>query len=109
MYYFSIPADFKVSTLHYIKEINSKYKNAIIYETYGQLSVENIIGSGRASDLIPNIDICCLKHYIEESKRLGINFNYTLNASCLGNAEFSRKGINQIREFLILLKTLEFD
>lgn len=106
MYYFSIPADFKVSTLHHIKEINSKYKNAIIYETYGQLSVENIIGSGRASDLIPNIDIGCLKHYIEESKRLGINFNYTLNASCLGNAEFSRKGISQIREFLLKLKDI---
>lgn len=104
MQYYSVPADFKSRTLHQIDEINQHSPTAKIYETYGQVTVGNIIGSGRANDLLPSINMQELKCYIKESERCGIGFNYTLNTTCLGNREFSAEGVTEIQEFLYRLK-----
>ena len=53
---YSIPADFNLETINRIEILNSQYENSKITETYGQISVDNIYGSGRANDLIPQVD-----------------------------------------------------
>lgn len=98
--YFNIPADFKNATIDKYADLNDKYTDSQVIETYGQITLGNRIGSGRAYDLLPQIDLACLKAYIEYSKDKGIGFNYTLNTTCMGNMEFTQEGINKILQFL---------
>lgn len=100
MKYFNIPADFKKSTIDRYVELNQKYDDSKVWETYGQITVNNIFGSGRPVDLLPDIDFNALEEYVTYGKKQGIGFNYTLNATCLGNKEFTEDGLNQIVQFL---------
>ena len=97
---FTVPCDFKVSTLNKLDALNHIYTNARVSETYGQITVNNPIGSGRAGNLIPQADIQMLADYIAYSNQKGIGFNYTLNPSCLGNMEFSKDGLKTITNFI---------
>ncbi len=100
MKYFNVPADFKEETIDRYAALNKKYRDSKVTETYGQITVGNSMGSGRAYDLIPKVDIGRLKSYIEYSKEKDIAFNYTLNATCIGNREFSAEGAAEITAFL---------
>jgi len=100
MKYFNIPADFKTETIDRYDELNQQYSDSRVVETYGQITLGNRIGSGRAYDLIPKIDINELGRYIAYSKKKNIGFNYTLNTTCMGNKEFSKDGVREIIEFL---------
>ena len=98
--YFNVPADFNNTTIDKYADLNEKYTDSQVIETYGQITIGNRIGSGRAYDLLPQIDMNCLRKYIAYCKNKGIGFNYTLNTTCMGNMEFTPKGINKILEFL---------
>jgi hypothetical protein len=100
MRYFTIPADFKKSSIDIYSEMNHKYSNSQLVEIYGQIIKGKIMNSGRISDSIPDISFLELKDYIGYSKEKGINFNYTFNASCLGNYEFTSKGILEVKSFI---------
>lgn len=97
MIYMNVPADFRVDTLNQFDRLNQKYSDAKISETYGQVSVgAGDMGSGRPADLLPKADWIALENYIAASKKYGIDFNYTMNATCLGNKEFTEQGVNGI-------------
>lgn len=100
MQYFSVPADFKEETLRIYDKINKTYPNGHIAETYGQITVDNPYGSGRAQNLLPVVDIQTMRHYIEYSNRLNIRFNYILNSTCLGNQELTQTGVQDLRRFI---------
>lgn len=100
MKYFNIPADFRNETIDRYDQLNSTYTDSKVIETYGQITIGNIVGSGRAYDLIPEINLQKLKDYIEYSKKKKIEFNYTLNTTCVGNMEFTKEGIAKIIGFL---------
>lgn len=100
MKYFNVPADFKNETIEQYAKLNNEYDDSRVHETYGQITVGNCIGSGRAYDLLPKVDINQLKSYISYSKKNNIGFNYTLNTTCMGNMEFSKEGISRIVQFL---------
>ncbi|GKX31192.1 peptidase U32 [Vallitalea longa] len=100
MKYYVVPADFKTETIDKYYKLNNTYSDSKVIETYGQLTIGNSLGSGRAGDLIPKIDIHGLKNYISYSRDKGIGFSYTLNATCLGNREFEEEGIEEILGFL---------
>lgn len=100
MKYFNVPADFKFETIDEYDRLNNLYEDAQIKETYGQLTINNIFGSGRPSDLIPKVDLNKLEKYVAYSRKRNIDFNYTLNATCLGNLEFSEAGLTKIDRFL---------
>ena len=100
MRYFTIPADFKKSSIDLYSKMNSEYLNSQLVETYGQIVTGKIMNSGRLSDSIPDITFQELKNYIEYSGEKGIKFNYTFNASCLGNYEFTSEGISEIKSFI---------
>lgn len=109
MKFFSLPADFKKETIDQYHKLNMQYRDSKVVETYGQITIGNTIGSGRASDLIPKIDMSMLEKYVEYSKSKNIGFNYTLNATCLGNAEFTVEGMKKIDKFLDELYDIGID
>lgn len=109
MKYFNVPADFKKTTIDKFAELNQKYEDSKVWETYGQITVNNVFGSGRPVDLLPDIDYHALDEYAEYSRKHGIGFNYTLNATCLGNKEFTDDGIRKIVKLLDRLYEMGID
>jgi collagenase-like PrtC family protease len=97
---FSVPADFKEKTIDAYGELNSKYPHACVKEVYGQATVGVPFGSGRNSRDLPGIDLKALQKYAAYCTEKGIDFNYTFNASCMDNREFTERGINSINRFL---------
>lgn len=100
MKYFSLPSDFKVETLERYHAINQEYEHSMVAETYGQLTAANVLNSGRVIEGLPQADYGKLEQYVSDSKKWGIDFNYTLNPSCMGNLEFSDQGIREIKKLL---------
>lgn len=100
---YSVPADYKYETLKKYWELNMEYPDKVS-ETYGQLNCsDNNFGSGRDSEHTPYCDLKILEKYIGRSERMGIEFNYLFNASCLSNYEFSERGITHILSFFTTL------
>lgn len=93
---FTLPADFKEETIRKYVELNMTMSNASIFETYGQITAGDLIYSGRMSDSLPTVDMKLLEKYVKTSKKYGIEFNYTFNASCMGNYENSKEGCSKI-------------
>jgi collagenase-like PrtC family protease len=100
MRYFTIAADFKNETIDAYEDLNNKYHNSKVIETYGQVTVGNVLNSGRPCSVLPQIDLSMLEKYINYCNKKGIKFNYTFNASSLGNIEFSEEGIKELYYFL---------
>ena len=93
---FSIPADFKTQTIHNICNLHQQYKHRVI-EVYGQLTSCDMIYSAKEIPSLPAVDEKQLQAYIKMCHANGILFNYTLNASCLGNLEFRYDGIRMLK------------
>ncbi|MDR2932156.1 MAG: U32 family peptidase [Oscillospiraceae bacterium] len=99
MNYFNIAADMKTETVDQYEELNNRYPDSKIVETFGQISVDNIYGSGRPGDMMPKTDMAALERYVDYSRNKGLGFSYTLNALCLSNREFTEEGLNGIGRF----------
>ncbi|VGO22399.1 U32 family peptidase [Pontiella sulfatireligans] len=100
MKYFCMPADFKTETLDAYAELNRTHTDAMIFETYGNITVKNRFGSGRNTSDLQKIDMEALKIYVAHSVKHGIDFNYTINTPYMGNMEFTKEGVAEIRAFL---------
>ncbi|MCP4135642.1 MAG: hypothetical protein GY754_32035 [bacterium] len=68
-------------------------------EIFGKLS-SDYIGGGRASVLINKTSKKKFLEHVDEITKRGITFNYLLNATCMSNLEFTRKGHKKIRKLL---------
>ena len=97
---FSVPADFSEETVDAYNELNQKYPDAYVGETYGQVTKDYMHMSGRATRSLPQVGIRELEKYVNYSLRKGIKFNYTLNPACFGNYEFTDEGILEIKTLL---------
>lgn len=97
---FNVPADFKFETILKYKEINSLNERIMIHETYGQLTEGYMIKSGRVKNSLPKVNIKMLENYVHFSIENGIKFNYTLNPACLGNTEYTKEGIKELKYLL---------
>ncbi len=91
---FTVPADFKVSTLDNISLNNSQYEIPVA-ESYGSLR-NSLIGSGRKYFELPEVTTDGLRAYIRKCNDTGITFNYTLNLACFSNNEFTQKGKEEL-------------
>lgn len=100
MKYFSVPADFKKKTIDAYEILNNTYDGSRVIETYGQITEGNLFGSGRPSHVLNKINLDDLKEYVKYSGQKNIAFNYTLNPSCVGNQEFTKEGIYEIKRYL---------
>jgi len=100
MKYYSMPADFKKETIDKYDELNRSYRDSRVFETYGNITVGNYFASGRLIRHTPKIDMYDFKDYITYSRKKGIDFNYTINATHLNNMEFTREGAAELKTFL---------
>ena len=79
-----------------------------VSELFGSLNT-SVVGSGRASFALPEVSVEQAERHIEKAHSLGIKFNYLLNASCMGNREFTDEGREKILSLLDWLNECEVD
>jgi collagenase-like PrtC family protease len=96
MKYFTIPSDFKKETIDAYVELNKKYRDSRIIETYGNVTIGENLGSGRVIQGLPEVDLLDLQEYVKYSRAKGIEFSYTMNNPYLQNTEFTEEGAKRI-------------
>ena len=79
-----------------------------VYEIYGKLT-SDYFGGGRPSFYLPEVNREQLARYVRKTHVNGISFNYLLNASAMGNLEYSREGQREIDEMLGWLEDIGVD
>ena len=89
-------------------DLIERIKGYPVWELFGKLPVD-ALGGGRASYMLAAVSKQALAAHVREARRHGIRFNYLLNAACLDNREWTRKGQRQIRRLLDWLAELEID
>ncbi len=70
-----------------------------VLELYGKLR-QDAIGGGRAPYQLAHVSRKQLIRHVNEAHEAGIEFNYLLNSSCLGNREITRRGQRAIEKLL---------
>ena len=66
---------------------------------FGKLPFD-IVGGARPGFVLPQVDRTVIEQYIEACHDRGLEFSYLLNAPCLGNLNYSKKGYGQLIELL---------
>lgn len=79
-----------------------------VYCLYGKLTVD-YIGGGRHSFVLPAITRKQVQGHIKRAHERGLEFNYLLNATCLGNREYTISGQRRIRSLLDWLAGIKVD
>ncbi len=79
-----------------------------VYEIYGKLT-SDYFGGGRPSFYLPEVKRPALERYVRKTHDHGIEFNYLLNASAMGNTEFSREGQRNMEAMLDWLSDVGVD
>lgn len=80
-------------------ELVEGLKQYPVAELYGKLP-RDVIGGGRAPYQLALISKKRLAAHVAHARANGIEFNYLLNASCLGNREITRQGQREIEALL---------
>ncbi|MBW1808363.1 MAG: U32 family peptidase [Deltaproteobacteria bacterium] len=79
-----------------------------VYEVFGKLTAD-YFGGGRPSFYLPEVKRPELERFVRKSHEQGIEFNYLLNASAMGNTEYSKEGQRNINEILGWLDSIGVD
>lgn len=82
----------------FLDKMNFSY----VYEVYGKLPGD-FIGGGRASVLFHKVSESTFKNQVDGIRKKGISFNYLLNASCIDNLEFTKKGYRKIIKLIEMI------
>lgn len=81
------------------EELIDRLRGYPVYEVYGKVS-RDYAGGGRPSFYLPRVDRRRVERFVRKAHEAGFEFNYLLNASCMGNREYTREGQREIRETL---------
>ncbi|NLB35076.1 MAG: peptidase U32, partial [Elusimicrobia bacterium] len=92
---YSIPTDFSDSLL---KSIDSEH----VGELYGKLP-RDFVGGGRPSFILPSVTKKKFIAHVKKCREHGIDFNYLLNSTCIGNRELTRSGSRKLKKLLDML------
>lgn len=98
MKFFCLPSDFKQETIDAYHQINNKYYNSKIVETYSQMAPDTLFGSCRINRQLPKVDMPMLEKYIKYCRDRNIEFNYAVNATCMENDEMTSEGYQKIND-----------
>lgn len=66
---------------------------------FGKLPFD-AVGGARPGFVLPQVDRKHVERYIQACHERGLEFSYLLNAPCLGNLQYSRKGYGELIELL---------
>lgn len=74
-------------------------KGTSVDALFGKLPFD-VVGGARPGFVLPQVNRKYVERYIQACHEKGIEFSYLLNAPCLGNLQYSRKGYGQIIDLL---------
>jgi collagenase-like PrtC family protease len=74
-------------------------KGTSVDALFGKLPYD-IVGGARPGFVLPQVDRTVIEQYIHACHERGLEFSYLLNAPCLGNLQYSKKGYGQLIELL---------
>jgi collagenase-like PrtC family protease len=74
-------------------------KGTSVDALFGKLPFD-IVGGARPGFVLPQIERTDVEAYIKACHDRGLEFSYLLNAPCLGNLQYSKKGYGQLIELL---------
>ncbi|MFA5139158.1 MAG: U32 family peptidase [Elusimicrobiota bacterium] len=77
-------------------------------EAFGKLP-RDAVGGGRPADILPRVSKDGLRRHVETLHKNGLEFNYLLNAVCLGNVEFMAAGKRRILALLDWIESIGAD
>jgi collagenase-like PrtC family protease len=66
---------------------------------FGKLPLD-VVGGARPAFVLPQVDRNDVKHYIQACHERGLEFSYLLNAPCLGNLQYSKRGYGKLVDLL---------
>ena len=66
---------------------------------FGKLPFD-IVGGARPGFVLPHVSRNDITKYIQACHQRGLEFSYLLNAPCLGNLQYSKKGYGQLIDLL---------
>lgn len=101
---FSIPTNWQEELLTGLFSKNNKE----IKEVYGKLALDDV-GGGRTASALAFVSQKEADTHIKELHNKGFKFNYLLNAVCMDNLEFTRKGQKRLRRLLDWLAEIRVD
>jgi len=74
-------------------------KGTSVDTLFGKLPFD-IVGGARPGFVLPQVKRNDVKRYIQACHEKGLEFSYLLNAPCLGNLQYSKKGYGQLIDLL---------
>lgn len=74
-------------------------KGTSVDALFGKLPFD-VVGGARPGFVLPQVDRNYVERYIKACHERGLEFSYLLNAPCLGNLQYSKKGYGQLVELL---------
>jgi collagenase-like PrtC family protease len=74
-------------------------KGTSVDALFGKLPFD-VVGGARPGFVLPQVDRNDVEQYIKACHERGLEFSYLLNAPCLGNLQYSKKGYGQLVELL---------
>jgi collagenase-like PrtC family protease len=74
-------------------------KGTSVDALFGKLPFD-VVGGARPGFVLPQVDRDYVGRYIKACHERGLEFSYLLNAPCLGNLQYSKKGYGQLVELL---------
>jgi len=74
-------------------------KGTSVDALFGKLPFD-VVGGARPGFVLPQVDRNFVGRYIKACHERGLEFSYLLNAPCLGNLQYSKKGYGQLIELL---------
>lgn len=100
--HYKIGCDFTDELLSLIKDTNEKQLQGRITEVFGSIAKHSRYRA-RPEYRIPDVSEKKLYSYIKKLLRLGIDFNYTLNASTLGNMSETHAELKNLKKLIVNL------
>ncbi|UCD34365.1 MAG: U32 family peptidase [Nitrospiraceae bacterium] len=91
-----------------IDSINNQNPLYPVKEIFGSIQASPL-GSGRSSAVLPSVSDDRATAHIKKAQDHGIQFNYLLNASCLGNREYDQSFRKKIFQYLDWISSLNVD
>lgn len=99
---FDMAYNFDLELLEELKKIGN------VHSVFAKIN-RDIIGGGRPSAALPNIEQEELKHHVRKAHEAGIKFNYLLNSVCMDNNELKKDFFFAVNNYLKQLIDLGVD
>ena len=97
----TVPANYDSALLPRLREHG-------VFEVYGKLP-SDVVGGGRPTYMSTPIGKRELSRYLDAAHGAGLEFNYLLNAACLGNREWTRSFHTKLGRLLDWLAEIQVD